>query len=102
MDLELQLAKSLTVCKILVLPVDKRITRTKGKFLDKITTRLTYGVQLFLEKIIAENITSATEVEKYRKEVEHRIKLSMSGFLLSLVVQAQQSVRTEAPPERAK
>ena len=52
-DLELQLAKPLTVCKTLVLPVDTRITRKKVKFLDKLTARLTYGVQLFLEKLIA-------------------------------------------------
>ncbi|MFX1520090.1 MAG: hypothetical protein ACFFCD_09245 [Promethearchaeota archaeon] len=57
MDLELQLAKPLTICKTLVLPVDTRLTKTKGKFLDKLTARITYGVQLFLEKIIAENIT---------------------------------------------
>ena len=55
MDLELQLAKPLTVCKTLVLPVDDRITKTKVKFLDRLTARLTYGVQLFLEKIIPVN-----------------------------------------------
>ena len=77
--MELQLAKPLTVCKTLVLPVDNRITRTKVKFLDKLTTRLTYGVQLFLENIIAENITSAKEAEKYRKDIEHITGLS-SGF----------------------
>ncbi len=70
MDLELQLAKPLTVCKTLVLPVDKRITKTKKKFLDKLTARLTYGVQLFLETIIAENITSVKEAEKYRQNIQ--------------------------------
>ena len=79
MDLELQLAKPLKICKTLVLPVDKRITTTKGKFLDKLTSRLTYGVQLFLERIIAENIPSAREAEKYRKAIEHLTGLS-SGF----------------------
>ena len=80
MDLELQLAKPLTICKTLVLPVDERITRTKVKFLNKLTARLTYGVQFFLEKIIAENITSVKEAEKYRKDVEHITGLS-SGFV---------------------
>ncbi|MHA2062540.1 MAG: zinc ribbon domain-containing protein, partial [Candidatus Sifarchaeia archaeon] len=70
MDLELQLAKPLTVCKTLVLPVDERITKTKIKHLHRLTTRLTYGVQLFLEKIIAENITSLKEAEKYRKYIQ--------------------------------
>lgn len=78
--MELQLAKPLSMYKTLVLPVDVRITKTKVKFLDKLTARLTYGVQLFLEKIIAENITSAKEAEKYRKEMEHRTGLS-SGFV---------------------
>ena len=78
--MELQLAKPLTVCKTLVLPVDKRITTTKGKFLDKLTARLTYGVQLFLENIIADNITSAKEAEQYRKAIEHLTGLS-SAFV---------------------
>lgn len=80
MDLELQLAKPLTVCKTLVLPVDDRITRKKVKFLDRLTARLTYGVQLFLEKIISENITNVKEAEKHRKDVEHITSLS-SGFV---------------------
>jgi hypothetical protein len=101
MDLELQLAKPLKICKTLVLPVDKRITRTKVKFLDKLTARLTYGVQLFLEKIIAENITGVKEAKTKvflhgtGGAVDHP-ELSMSGFLLSLVEKAQQSVRAEA------
>jgi putative transposase len=80
MDLELQLAKPLTMCKTLVLSVDNRITRKKLKFLDKLTARLTYGVQLFLEKLIAENITRAKEAEKYRKDIQTRTGLS-SGFV---------------------
>ncbi len=80
MELELQLAKPLPICKTLVLPVDDRITTTKVKVLDKLTARLTYGVQLFLEKIITENITSAKEAEQYRKDVEHLTGLS-SGFV---------------------
>ncbi len=77
--MELQLAKPLKICKTLVLPVDDRITTTKLKFLDKLTARLTYGVQLFLENIIVENITTAKEAEKYRKDIETITGLS-SGF----------------------
>jgi putative transposase len=77
--MKLHLAKPITVCKTLVLPVDDRITTKKMKFLDKLTARLTYGMQLFLEKIIAENITSVIEAEKYRKDVENITGLS-SGF----------------------
>jgi putative transposase len=77
--MELQLAKPLTVCKTLVLPVDNRITRKKLKFLEKLTARLTYGVQLFLEKLITENITSVKEAENYRLEIQSRTGLS-SGF----------------------
>jgi putative transposase len=40
MEMELQLAKPLTVCKTLVLPVDNRFTRKKLKFLDKLTAVL--------------------------------------------------------------
>jgi putative transposase len=74
--MELHLAKPLTICKTLVLPVDDRITRTKIKFLDKLTARITYGVQLFLEKIIAEKITSVKEAEKYRTDIQTRTGLS--------------------------
>jgi putative transposase len=77
--MELQLAKPLPVCKTLVLPVDHRITSTKLKFLDKLTARLTFGVQLFLEKLIAENITSVKEAENYRLDIQTRTGLS-SGF----------------------
>ncbi|MFX1519808.1 MAG: zinc ribbon domain-containing protein [Promethearchaeota archaeon] len=80
MEMGLQLAKPLTVCKTLVLPVDNRVTRKKLKFLDKLTARLTYGVELFLEIIIAENITSVKEAENYRQEVQTRTGLS-SGFV---------------------
>lgn len=77
--MELQLTKPVSVYKTLVLPVDARITKKKKKFLDKLTARLTYGVQLFLEKILATHITRAIEAEKFRKDVEHRTGLS-SGF----------------------
>jgi len=74
--MELQLAKPLKICKTLVLPVEKRITRTKVKFLDRLTARLTYGVQLFLEIIIAENITSVKEAENYRQDIQNLTGLS--------------------------
>ncbi len=77
--MELQLAKPLLMCKTLVLPVDDKITITKMKFLDNLTSRITYGVQLFLENIISENITATKEVEKYRKDVQAVTGLS-SGF----------------------
>jgi putative transposase len=80
MYMELQTTKPLPICKTLVLPVDDRITRTKLKLLDRLSARLTYGVQLFLEKIIAEGITSTKEAERYRKEVEKLTGLS-SGFV---------------------
>jgi putative transposase len=68
--MELQFVIPLHICKTLVLPVDDRITRTKVKFLDRLTARLTYGVQLFLEKIIMENITCVKEAEKYRQTIQ--------------------------------
>jgi putative transposase len=78
--MKLHLAKPITVLKTLVLPIDDRITNKKKKFLDKLTARLTYGVQLFLEKIITENIVNAKEAEKYRKDIENITGLS-SGFV---------------------
>ncbi len=80
MDLELQLAKPLTVCKTLLLPVDDRITKTKMKFLDRLTARITYGVQLFLEKITSENITRVKEAEQYRQDIQTITGLS-SAFV---------------------
>ena len=78
--MELQLANPLKICKTLVLSIDERITKTKVKFLNKLTARITYGVKLFLEKIIVENITSAKKAEKYRQRIQAITGLS-SGFV---------------------
>jgi putative transposase len=78
--MELHLVTPLKSCKTLVLPVDDRITRKKVKFLDTLTARLTYGVHLFLEKLIAENIKSVKEAEKYRQDIQTFTGLS-SAFV---------------------
>lgn len=38
--------------------------------LNRLTARLTYGVQLFLNRIIENDVTTVREAEKFRKEIE--------------------------------
>ena len=56
--------------KTIRIPVSNKITKEKLEKLDRLTARLTYGVQLFLNKIIENDITTAKEAEKFRKEIQ--------------------------------
>jgi len=56
--------------KTIKIPVSEKITRKKLEELDRLTARLTYGVQLFLERIIEEDITTRAEANKYNKEIQ--------------------------------
>ncbi|MHA1238859.1 MAG: RNA-guided endonuclease InsQ/TnpB family protein [Candidatus Odinarchaeia archaeon] len=58
------------VQKTIKISVSDKITHEKLEKLNRLTARLTYGVQLFLDKIIANDITTVKEAEKYRKEVQ--------------------------------
>lgn len=58
------------VQKTIKIPVSDGITQEKLEKLHRLTARLTYGVQLFLERIIENDVTSLKEAEKFRKEVE--------------------------------
>ncbi|RLG59695.1 MAG: transposase, partial [Candidatus Hydrothermarchaeota archaeon] len=44
--------------KTIKIPVSNKITKEKLEKLDRLTARLTYGVQLFLNKIIENDITT--------------------------------------------
>jgi len=56
--------------KTIKLPVSNATTREKLSKLDRLTTRLTYGVMLFLDRIIENNITTIKKAEEFRKEIE--------------------------------
>ena len=56
--------------KTIKIPVSNKITKEKLEKLDRLTARLTYGCQLFLNKIAENDITTAKEVEKFRKEIQ--------------------------------
>lgn len=58
------------VQKTIKIPISDKITKEKLEKLDRLTARLTYGVQLFLERIIANDIITVKEAERFRKEVE--------------------------------
>ena len=56
--------------KTIKVPISDRITKEKLEKLNKLTARLTYGVQLFLDRIIKNDVTTVKEAEKFRKEIE--------------------------------
>jgi len=56
--------------KTIKIPVSNKITKEKLEKLDRLTARLTYGSQLFLNKIAENDITTAKEAEKFRKEIQ--------------------------------
>jgi len=58
------------VQKTIKIPVSDKITKEKLEKLNGLTARLTYGVQLFLNKIIGNDVTTVREAEKFRKEIE--------------------------------
>lgn len=61
--------------KTLKLPVGE-LTKTKLDMLNRLTARLTYAIQLWLETIKREWITSMTKAECYRKEIQARTGLN--------------------------
>jgi len=61
---------TIKVQKTIKIPVSNKITKEKLEKLDRLTARLTYGVQLFKNKIIENNITTVKEAEKFRKEIQ--------------------------------
>ena len=61
--------------KTIRIPVSNKITKEKLEKLDRLTARLTYGVQLFKNKIIENDITTVKEAEKFRKEIQQLTSL---------------------------
>ena len=58
------------VQKTIKIPVSDKITQEKLEKLNRLTARLTYGCQLFLNKIIENNVTTVKEAEKFRREIQ--------------------------------
>ncbi len=56
--------------KTIKIPVSAKITKEKLEKLNRLTARITYTVQLFLTKIIENDITTIKEAEKFKKEIE--------------------------------
>jgi len=61
----------LKIQKTIKILVSDKITKDKLNKLNRLTARLTYGVQLLLNKIIENDITTVKEVEKFRKEIQN-------------------------------
>jgi len=56
--------------KTIKIPVSDKITQEKLEKLDRLTARLTYGVHIFLDKIIENDTTTVKEAEQFRKEIQ--------------------------------
>jgi len=59
-----------TLQKTIKIPVSDSTTQEKLNQLNRLTAKLTYGVQLFLNKIIANDITTRKEANKFCKEIQ--------------------------------
>lgn len=66
--------------KTIRLPVSEEITQEKLDKLDRLTARLTCGTELYLEKIIENDITAKSEANRYSKEIRDLTELS-SAFV---------------------
>ncbi len=58
------------VQKTIKIPISDKTTKEKLEKLNRLTACLTYGVQLFLNRIIENDVTTVREAEKFRKEIE--------------------------------
>ncbi|MAG78187.1 hypothetical protein CL616_02355 [archaeon] len=58
------------------IPIHYNLTKSKLSKLDKLTARLSYGVQLFLEIIKREEIYTRTTLTPFENEITKRTKLS--------------------------
>ena len=61
--------------KTLKLPVGE-LTRAKADVLDRLTARLTFAVQLWLDMLRQERTTARTRIERHRKEIQARTGLN--------------------------
>ena len=58
------------------IPVHYSITKSKLNKLNKITSKLTYAVKLFSDKIKETNKLSRKELSEYEKEIQKTTKLN--------------------------
>jgi len=56
--------------KTLKLPVSEEITQEKLDRLDRLTARITYGTELFLERVIENDITTKSKANRHNKEIQ--------------------------------
>ena len=66
--------------KTVKIPVHYNLTKSKLSKLDKLTAKLSYGIQLFLEIIKKEEVYTRTQLVPFEKEIAQKTKLS-SGFI---------------------
>jgi putative transposase len=62
------------------IPIHYNLTKSKLSKLDKLTARLSYGVQLFLETIKKEELYTRTTLTPFENQVRNKTKLS-SAFV---------------------
>ena len=65
-----------TYSRTIRIPVHYSITKSKLNKLNKITSRLTYAVKLFSDKIKETNKLSRKELSEYEKEIQKTTKLN--------------------------
>jgi len=66
--------------KTIKIPVAEEITNRKLNIINKISSRVTYGVMLYLEKIIEGGITKLSDANKYQREIREKTGLP-SAFI---------------------
>lgn len=66
--------------KTIKIPIAEEITNRKLNIINRISSRVTYGVMLYLEKIREEDITKLSDANKYQREIKEKTGLP-SAFI---------------------
>ena len=55
------------ILKTIRIPIAEEITNRKLNIINRISSRVTYGVMLYLEKVTEEDITKLSDANKYQR-----------------------------------
>ena len=68
------------IVRTIKIPIAMETTKKKKDIVNRISERITYGVQLYLERIVENDITKLSDANKFQKEIREITKLS-SAFV---------------------
>ncbi|MGC8619134.1 MAG: hypothetical protein ACP5LA_01285 [Thermoplasmata archaeon] len=63
------------IVKTIKIPISEEITKRKKYIINRITERMTYGVQLYLDIIVKNDITELKEANKFQKYIGEKTGL---------------------------